>query len=103
MGSEWNVGTRPPRDGYYLGVWRFGDRWMVSELWFNTDSLGSGWFPIRRYLNVDHGACLMIDVVAWMPMPEYPGPGRIIGYLAGDKVWDPDDVKIVREQATLGG
>lgn len=73
--SRWRTG-RPPDHGYYLGAWRRGEGWAVSELWFNPDSIGTGWWSSRGYLGEDGGrySTETIPVEAWMPMPEYPGP-----------------------------
>jgi len=82
---EWRTG-RPDGHGYYLGAWRSGDRWIVSELWFNPDSTGSGWWSSRGYL-VAYGtdrAVFTVPVVAWAPMPVYEPPGA-----------DPDDREVV--------
>lgn len=71
---QWRAG-RPPAHGYYLGAWRRGARWTVSELWFNPDSIGTGWWSSRGYL----GGCPCpetVPVEAWMPVPGYPAaPG----------------------------
>jgi hypothetical protein len=64
----------PPEHGYYLGAWRRGGRWFVSELWFNPDSTGTGWWPTRSYLTHDTQSQWLhdtIEVEAWMPVPEY--------------------------------
>lgn len=72
--SGWRTGP-PPDHGYYLGAWRHGDRWVVSELWFNPDSTGSKWWPTRRYLGERDKTHQTVPVVAWMPVPPYDGPG----------------------------
>ena len=68
---EWKTGN-PPKDGYYLAAWKRSGKWAVSELWFNPDSIGTGWWPTRGYFGQDN-SCLRdtINVVAWMPLPEY--------------------------------
>jgi hypothetical protein len=69
---KWQTG-KPPDHGYYLGAWRRGSRWHVSELWYNPDS---GWWPTRGYLHgyLSPGSYSIkpIPVTAWMPKPEYP-------------------------------
>jgi hypothetical protein len=77
MLTEWNTG-RPPQCGYYLGAWKRGSPpvWTVSELWFNPDAVGSGWFATRGYLDTPgalRDRMSTIPVEAWMPMPEYRG------------------------------
>ena len=69
--SEWNTGRPPEKHGYYLGAWKnaYG-KYVVSELWFNEDSIGSRWWAGRGYFRQDSGH-QPIDVVAWMPIPEY--------------------------------
>ncbi len=67
---NWQTG-KPPDHGYYLGAWLRDGRWVVSELWFNPDSIGSGWWPTRGYLDERELSHQTIDVVAWMAMPEY--------------------------------
>lgn len=62
---------RPPDHGYYLGAWRRGGRWTVSELWFNPDSIGTGWWSTRGYLNEREHTTGTIPVEAWIPMPVY--------------------------------
>jgi hypothetical protein len=73
MGRGWIHGTEPPGAGYYLGAWQQNGRWVVSELWFNPQSLGTGWWPIRGYLHwaVGRQTGITIHVRAWMPMPEF--------------------------------
>lgn len=72
--SEWTMITKkkPDNHGYYLGAWKHQGRWVVSELWYNPDAIGTGWFSSRGYFHQkdDH---VTIGVVAWMPMPTY-GP-----------------------------
>jgi len=71
--ARWRTG-QPPEHGYYLGAWKTpGGRWVVSELWFNPDSIGSGWWASRGYLHQPH-TFTTVPVVAWIPMPEYEPP-----------------------------
>ena len=72
--SEWSTG-KPPGHGYYLGAWKRGDRYAVSELWFNPDSHGTGWWATRGYLSEREWHAGTIPVEAWMPMPEYGKDG----------------------------
>lgn len=65
---NWNSG-RPPKHGYYLGAWKRGSQWAVSELWFNPASIGTGWWTGRGYLGQDSTEPL--NVVAWMSVPSY--------------------------------
>lgn len=105
MNGEWNTGTRPEKHGYYIAAWDDEGHWRVSELWFNPDSTGSGWWPTRGYMARFVGDVASnrpkrsLTVIAWMKWPEYPGPGRIIAYRAFDKIYDPQDVTIIREGA----
>lgn len=71
---EWQTG-RPPGSGYYLGAWRRGDSWRVSELWFNPASTGSGWWASRGYLHDNTAAWTTVPVEAWMPIPAYEPEG----------------------------
>ena len=67
----WNIG-RPPTHGYYLGAWKRGGQWVVSELWFNPDSIGTGWWTGRGYFDQrDTTGTDPLNVAAWMPMPPY--------------------------------
>lgn len=66
----WRAG-RPDTHGYYLAAWRCGDGWTVSELWFNPDSTGTGWWASRGYLHERAGHLETLPVEAWMPMPAY--------------------------------
>jgi len=68
----WNKG-KPEQHGYYLGAWlRDGRVWTVSELWFNPDSFGSGWWATRSYISRTHETAYeTIKVVAWMQIPVY--------------------------------
>lgn len=66
LAGRWRTDP-PPEDGYYLGAWKRGGRWVVSELWFNTST---GWWASRGYLH-DRAAGEAVRVVAWMPMPVY--------------------------------
>jgi hypothetical protein len=106
---------KPPDHGYYIAAWRDGESWRVSELWYNPQSLGSGWWATRGYMarftgeTMGHESKRSLTVIAWMPKPEYPGPGRIVAYKwtsPGDRsekaggstlILDPQDVTIVRE------
>lgn len=69
--AEWRT-DKPSKHGYYLGAWLRGERWIVSELWFNPDSVSTGWWASRGYLEpgLSHHS-ISVDVVAWMPVPEY--------------------------------
>jgi len=75
--AEWQTG-RPDKSGYYLAAWQLNGRWRVSELWFNPDAIGTGWFPSRGYLPgveddiVAAPPAFTISVEAWQPMPRYP-------------------------------
>ena len=61
----------PPEHGYYLGAWKRGEEWVVSELWFNPDSIGTGWWPSRGYFHQDSRGREAVAVEAWMPVPVY--------------------------------
>lgn len=69
--TQWQPG-RPPGHGYYLGAWQRHGRWFVSELWFNPDSTGTGWWASRGYLDPMSHTAVPIPVEAWTPMPKYP-------------------------------
>jgi hypothetical protein len=83
--SGWITGQPPPshkwvlisdcipvKAGYYLGAWKKHNMWVVSELWFNPDTIGSGWWSSRDYfLQKAEDEGKTIDVVAWMNLPEY--------------------------------
>jgi hypothetical protein len=116
MSNGWiDARTEPPGHGYYLAVWMDEGNHRISELWFNPDSTGSGWWATRGYMSrftgeaMGHESKRSLTVIAWMTMPEYPGPGRIIAYkwtASGDRsekaggsslILDPHDVTIVRE------
>jgi hypothetical protein len=44
----------------------------VSELWFNPDSTGTGWWPDRGYMEgVRDGTTKTIPVEAWAEMPVF--------------------------------
>jgi hypothetical protein len=76
--GEWIYRRRPSEPGYYLGAWQIdARRWIVSELWFNPDSTGTGWWATRSYLNQER-TYTTIDVRAWMPMPEFRPDERTI-------------------------
>ena len=49
----------------------------MSELWFNPDAIGSGWFPQRGYLSekVQGYPGDTVPVEAWMSMPAYEPSG----------------------------
>lgn len=67
----WNKGT-PEDHGYYLGAWLRHGIWRVSELWYNPDSFGSGWWASRNYIpGARDNPHDTIDVVAWMQIPVY--------------------------------
>lgn len=68
---RWRIGTTPVDQGFYLGAWKRGKKWIVSELWYNPSSIGTGWWASRGYLGQMTGLNEPIDVVAWMPLPEY--------------------------------
>jgi hypothetical protein len=93
--TEWRT-DRPPGHGYYLAVWQQNNGVRrVSELWYNPDSHGTGWWPTRGYLRPylrEQSALDPLPVVAWAPMPL---PGRVIGYKIGDQVFDPADVSVI--------
>ncbi len=66
---EWQY--KPPRrHGYYLAAYRRGNMYMVSELWFNPDSLNPGWWASRSYFG-EAPRAMPVDVIAWMPKPVY--------------------------------
>lgn len=67
---DWRT-DMPPDHGYYLAAWKRGEQWAVSELWFNPDSVGTGWWPSRGYLRQDSTGMDAIAVEAWMFMPVY--------------------------------
>ena len=113
---EWTLDAvrRPPEAGYYIAAWNDEDHWRVSELWFNPDSPGSGWWPSRGYMARFVGdsppkeSKRSLTVAGWMPKPKFPGGGKIIAYRwttakelyaqAGTEiVMDPKDVTIIRE------
>lgn len=104
---EWNTKSKPVTHGYYLAAWDDEGHWRVSELWFNPDSAGSGWWPTRGYMArfVGDVAYNMpkrsLTVAGWMAIPEFPGAGRVVAYMFNDMVIDPADVRIIREAATL--
>ena len=110
-----SVAQKPPEAGYYIAAWQDEGNWRVSELWFNPDSPGSGWWPSRGYMARFVGdappkeAKRSLTVGAWMPKPEFPGLGRIVAYkwtvpgmisaMAGaELILDPKDVTIIREK-----
>jgi hypothetical protein len=66
----WRTG-KPTDQGYYLGAWQSGRHWNVSELWYNPGTQGSGWWKSRMYLEQRDYTYTTVDVVAWMPMPQY--------------------------------
>lgn len=74
--APWREG-RPSGHGYYLAAWRRGDGYAVSELWFNPDSTGSGWWSSRGYLGDRLWESESLPVVAWMPMPAPPEAGPV--------------------------
>lgn len=67
---DWRTGN-PVDQGYYLGAWQSGKRWIVSELWYNPGTQGSGWWKSRLYMEQRDYTYTPVDVVAWMPVPEY--------------------------------
>jgi hypothetical protein len=69
--APWREG-RPPEHGYFLAAWRRAGLLVVSELWFNPDSTGSGWWSSRGYLGDRLWESESLPVVAWMPMPAPP-------------------------------
>lgn len=69
--AKWTATGNPDRHGYYLGAWQRNDCWFVSELWFNPDSIGSGWWASRGYLSERASSHSSIPVIAWMPLPVY--------------------------------
>jgi hypothetical protein len=72
--SNWQKGE-PDKHGYYLAAWRDGPtELVVSELWYNPDSVYHWWFS-RGYAGQHRGGladAVRYEVVAWMPMPEPP-------------------------------
>jgi hypothetical protein len=90
---QWQTG-RPPDHGYYLAAWRRQGQLVVSELWFNPDSTGSGWWAGRAYLgDRPWGGGDPLPVVAWMPMPAPPAmpeaaEGTAVGYRVPGEVAD---------------
>jgi hypothetical protein len=107
---EWiDAEKKPDQHGYYLAAWDDEGHWRVSELWFNPQSTGSGWWPTRGYMVRFVGDVAStspkrsLTVAGWMPIPEFPGEGKIIAYMHDDMVLDPKDVKIIRQGVTLGG
>lgn len=66
----WKTG-KPVDSGYYLGAWQSGRRWNVSELWYNPESRGTGWWKSRLYMEQRDYTYTPVDVVAWMPIPKY--------------------------------
>lgn len=70
--GDWRTG-RPAKHGYYLAAWQtLAGMWMVSELWFNPQSTGTGWWASRGYLgDRTAGVQETLPVVAWMPMPVF--------------------------------
>lgn len=71
--SKWRT-DRPEKHGYYIAAWIQYGQERVSELWFNPQAIGTGWFAARGYLGQgsDHST-QTLDVVAWQPIPAYPG------------------------------
>lgn len=68
--AAWRT-DRPHKSGYYLAAWKRAEDVVVSELWFNPDSHGSGWWPSRGYLHQDWPSKQPVEVVAWLPMPKF--------------------------------
>ncbi len=67
--GRWYRG-RPPAPGYYLGAWRRDGKWFVSELWYNPNSIGTGWWISRGYLDqIPRVQTETIPVEAWMLKP----------------------------------
>lgn len=101
---EWITETSPETHGYYIAAWDDQGHWRVSELWYNPSSPGSGWWAFRGYMarfighTPSESTGRSLTVAGWMPMPEYPGVGRIIAYKTGGHIWDPADVTIIREE-----
>lgn len=95
---EWIRDRNPEEHGYYLGAWLRQGRWVTSELWYNPDSMGTGWWASRGYFHQkDPGTT--IDVKAWMKMPKFdPLRGRLLAYKALGQVFDPEDMVLVYEQ-----
>jgi hypothetical protein len=104
---EWIKDRKPDQRGYYLAAWNDEGHWRVSELWFEADDIGSGWWPTRgymaRFVGDQKKPARSLTVAGWAPMPEYPGPGKIIAYLwrEADRVFDPKDLEVVRQGVTL--
>lgn len=110
MLGEWSSGTVPHQRGYYIAAWDDEGHWRTSELWFDADAVTGGrWWPTRGYMArfvgdvANNTPKRSLTVAAWMPVPEYPGPGKIIAYMYDDRVLDPHDVTVVRKGVTLGG
>lgn len=101
--------TNPPESGYYIAAWNDEGHWRVSELWYNPNSHGSGWWPSRNYMARFVGDAAItfprrsLTVAAWMQMPKYPGLGPVIAYKTKDRhngkehIWAPEDVTIIHE------
>lgn len=75
---QWHTG-KPLTHGYYLGAWKNHGSWVVSELWFNPESVGTGWWASRGYLEQGsvghrHG----IPVEAWTHKPVWNGPEQCV-------------------------
>ena len=118
---NWITDTKPPERGYYIAAWRDEGHWRVSELWYNPQSTGSGWWPTRGYMArfvgdvASTAPVRSLTVAAWMPIAAFPGPGRIIAYKARtvvcpscdqpwkDQVFVPSEISIVREPASEPG
>ncbi len=78
MELDWRLGGNPLESGYYLAAWTApSGKKIVSELWFNPSSLGTGWWATRGYIDQNdarpYKTIWNIHVTAWMPMPEHPG------------------------------
>lgn len=72
--AAWKRGN-PQDKGYYLAAWKDRTDWVVSELWYNPESVGTGWWSSRLYLGQEDHRQKSIDVVAWMDMPVFrPDP-----------------------------
>lgn len=69
----WQKGY-PPKHGYYLGAHEHLGQIIVSELWFNPDSIGK-WYFSRGYTGQPSRGMadrVPATVIRWMPIPEPP-------------------------------
>jgi len=103
---EWITDRKPDQHGYYLAAWNDEGHWRISELWFEADDIGSGWWPTRgymaRFVGDQKKPARSLTVAGWAPLPEYPGLGKVVAYMIDDRVYDKEDVRIIWEVASLG-